>query len=265
MGAVIRRIHDELSQYGLRSVHSSVWGSVWRVIHRQLRVVGDAGRLTEWEKNTFMRVFCKVEGVGDGGHTYNWQLQCKETESVFMMLPFAVRGVFTEVQAEHEVLDCADPTLSIIECLEAFLSWTRQARAIAMTHKDLQELHTLTRAVMELIKQTFPSKKYVAGAHDSQAAQQDPDKNPWDPLMKFHVMDHVAQCVAMFGVWENCSAAPMEHKHNHTRHAYAATNNKHAVNQQVGVPVRIQVRNVQTNIRQHCVVCDLAYIYCKMT
>ena len=107
-----------------------------------------------------MRVYRKAASGGAAAHSYNWNLQAKESEMVFMLMPFFVLQVFRSVQGQFEVPDAADPTDIIVECLDCFIQWTQRARAVAFTMESLQELQKCTREVMDLIKHTFPSRKW---------------------------------------------------------------------------------------------------------
>ena len=98
---------------------------------------------------------------------------------VFMVMPFVVNNVFQSVQAQFEVPDAADPTDSIVECLDCFIKWTQRARAVAFTLESLQELQKCTREVMDLIKHTFPSRKMVNTA--TQHVDK-PNTRVWDGL-----------------------------------------------------------------------------------
>ena len=233
MGAILRRLYDELGQYGGRHVSASEWHAVHQGLDANLRQCGGSAGLTEWEQSTFMRVYPKTVSrkTGAAVHTYNWNLQAKESEMVFMVMPFVVLNVFHSVQAQFEVPDAADPTDSIVECLDCFIKWTHRARAVAFTLETLQELQKCTREAMDLIKHTFPSRKVV---NTSTPHVNKPNPRGWDVLMKFHVMEHVPQFVIMYGAWQNCSAAPMEHKHNHTRRSFLrSTDHRSTVDRQV--------------------------------
>lgn len=77
---------------------------------------------------------------------------------------------------------------------------------------------------MDLIKHTFPSRKVVRvhsnadeqGTRAPRDTEEAESRSVWDRLMMFHAMEHVPKCMTLFGAWQNCIKAPIEHKHTHT-------------------------------------------------
>jgi len=194
--------------------------------HLDARVTAVGGspnsvRMSSHVQHTFARIHQSAFSAR-GQATYAWRLKFHEIDELFQVLPFCLRDIMAEFLDDGD----HDPTLSIIKCMDTFLTLVRDLRSPIQAPQQAHALQQRISEWMLMADQTFPSRAYVGPRDVGTARAVEAPPINHENTMKFHALHHVVLMIFAVGGWNVCSAAGMEAKHKEVRSAALRVNDR---------------------------------------
>ena len=104
-------------------------------------------------QRTFDRIYQSAFSAR-GQATYAWRLKFHEIDMLFQILPFCLRDIMADMMEE----DASDPTLSILQCMDTFITLIRVMRNPIQLPDQAHALQQRISEWMLMADRTFPSR-----------------------------------------------------------------------------------------------------------
>ena len=202
----------------------AIWHKFNLNLDARVRAVGSTANSVDMSSHvqrTFDHIYQSAFSAR-GQATYAWRLKFHEIDMLFQILPFCLRDILADMTEE----DASDPTLSILQCMDTFITLIRDMRNPIQLSDQAHAFQQRISEWMLMADRTFPSRTYV-GPRDvgtPRAVEAAPINH--EGTAKFHALHHVVLWTFAVGGWNVCSAAGMEAKHKEVRIAALRVNDR---------------------------------------